>query len=112
MLVTTGFITIPEFYRVIKVLRQSKQSINEMESRQFSDEIAKLSAAPGNSSAPKLKWISPLKITAEFNGNYLKRKKAASNLKNLINLSIAYKLDVLSRDLYRKQMIASLEPSS
>ena len=55
MLVTTGFITIPEFYRVIKVLRQSKQSINEMKSRKFSDEIAKLSAAPGNSSAPKLK---------------------------------------------------------
>ena len=55
---------------------------------------------PGNSLAPKLKWIHSLKRSVEFRGSCLKHDKATFTNRNVINLFIFYELDTWLRDLY------------
>ena len=51
------------------------------------------------SPSPKLVWMNNSRIKLEFKGSCLKQDKASFTPKNVVNLYIAYELNIWSLDL-------------
>ena len=73
------------------------ETIVAWKSKALLEETIKPPATPGNSIAPKPKWIHNL-IAVECKGTCFKQDNTTFTHRNFLNLLIVYELDLWSRD--------------